>query len=122
MGSPGPAGKNIQDQIVAVEDTAIQFPFDISDLGRRETVVENDHIYRIFADPCLNFFEFTGSDIGTRVGMVEILNKPLYGNTPGRFHQKRQFVKVLVCNGDILVSGRDANQYSRFGNRGGGDH
>ena len=63
--SNGAAGKNIEDEVVAVEDAALERVLNVTDLAGRQFIVEHHHVNRVFLHPVPDFFEFPAADIGS---------------------------------------------------------
>jgi len=54
IGGPCPAGEYVENQVVAIEDPAVQDPVDIAQLAGGELVVENHHIGRVGIHPVVD--------------------------------------------------------------------
>lgn len=120
IGRLGTHGKDVENEVGAVENFHTQGALNVAQLFGREFIVENHHTYFAFGvllsfDVGAYLLEFSLTHIGYRRGAVELLRKALDGDSPCRFGQKLQFVKIFVGLALILVFGYQTYQYGGFG-------
>lgn len=120
IGRLGTHGKDVENEVGAVENFHAQGALNVAQLFGREFIVENHHTYFAFGvllgfDVGAYLLEFSLTHIGYRRGAVELLRKALDGDSPCRFGQKLQFVKIFVGLALILVFGYQTYQYGGFG-------
>ena len=70
----GPAGEDVEDQLAAVEDLDLGRLFQIADLGRRQIVVEDDHVGIVGLDLLLQLFELALADVGAGIDVLALLD------------------------------------------------
>jgi hypothetical protein len=68
-------GKNVEDQLGAVDDARVYKFFDVALLGGREVVIEQEQIGRDRSAGTGNFFQLPASDQRRRVWAVAVLKK-----------------------------------------------
>jgi hypothetical protein len=91
-----PLGKDIEDQTDSIDDLATQFPFEVSLLAGRESVIEHHHIRGQPVDGIPDLGKFTRPYEGPRIG-----RGPCAGYANGvpktsRFSQMNEFLNLFA--------------------------
>ena len=82
--SPGVGRKDVQNQFRAVDDFRAQRLFEISRLGRRQIVVEQNHIGPSVLDKIRQLLDLASTQIGRLVGMLALLENRSANFDPSR--------------------------------------
>jgi len=91
----GTVGKDVEDQVTAVDGFDVNGLFDVANLCSAEFIVK-DQEADVFAFSVLfYFFELALSNIGFGVWVLQFLNKGFYGCRPSGGSMKLQFFKVF---------------------------
>ena len=109
-----PGGKNIEDQVTAVEDLDLQHLFQVAQLTRAEFVVKNDHVRLVFGHIQPDLFQLSLPYKGSGMRMIQFLRKFPQRNCSGCFGQKSQLVHVFFYLVFFLVFLHHAYQYGPF--------
>ena len=116
LGRLGPHRENIQDEQAAVEHLDIaEFAFEVTHLGRRQIIVEDNRIDGVGQDKLLNLLQLAFAHKGAGIGPVEFLGKRFNRLHARRFGQESQFVQILFSLVGRLLLRDKGDQYGGFG-------
>ena len=109
-----PAGKNIKNQTGTVEDTYLQFLFDIAQLFGRQFVVEDGDSDLVFRDIFLNLTQFARSDKRDGMRHIQPLSELFDRFDTRRFSQKRQLLQIFLYLSFVLFGRNQTYEYGSF--------
>ena len=91
----GVAGKDVENQLRAIDDAAVKFALEITKLGRRQLVVEDENSGIGHLGGGGNLFDLAAADQGCRVGTVAALQHLSHHHCAGALGQLAQLGKRL---------------------------
>ena len=103
MSCPGALCKDVEDQVVAVEDPAFEFPFDVADLAGRKFIIENRNIHFMERDVSADLFQFSFAYIGPRIRKFQFLDEFFHRYAAGCIHQECELFQVFLNGKEILL-------------------
>jgi hypothetical protein len=108
---PGTSGKDVEDQLTAIQHLALDDLFQFADLSRREIIVKNNHIGLFIFDPFGEHLGLAGTDIGGGVDAIDLLNEPVHNDRSSTLSQRRQFTQNIVTICFTFSPQNRSNQY-----------
>jgi hypothetical protein len=99
----GVVGKNVENQLGAVENLGAGRLFEVSGLGRREIVVEDDRVGTGHAGQGSEFFDLALAEIGSRRERPATLGQVAHDLDPGRLGEPLQLIELRLVT--VLLGG-----------------
>jgi hypothetical protein len=96
MRGAGTAGKDIKDEIGAVNYTAVKLFLDVTHLAGRELVIKDGKSNFISFNKCSDLFDLALIDECARIGVFNPLQKISYRLCSRRFGKECQLVKIIT--------------------------
>ena len=117
LGGAGSGGKNIQNQGATIQDLdgglqgiGVKYLFDVTDLGRREFIVEDDQINGMLREVIVDFLKFTAANIRAWIRMRKPLGKMLDNLGASSVGQEVEFSQIFQSHRFRLSRGDDPHQ------------
>ena len=114
----GATGEDVEDETASIDDRAVDQRLEVSGLGGRKVIVEDDHVDFQFFDAFLYFIDFTTTDEVSRVESGAFLDGTIDDFGTGGVRKKGEFVERIVDSGSTRAREGDTHKESPFWTQG----
>ncbi len=109
-----PPREDVEDQLRAIDDLAIEPLVELAQLRRRQLVVEDDEVGVGFGRRVRQHFDFAAAEERGRVGPGAILQHAQHHARAGRFGEAAELFEGMFCVDPPRPAGHQANQRRPF--------